>query len=75
MQQEDAMKESHQKNRKGPQEPKEREGSEAGRVGKSFAMTGAQLSHAVRQGDAATVRTLLSMPGPQSFINYQDAFG
>ena len=38
-------------------------------------MTGAKLSHAVRQGDAATVRTLLSMRGPQSFMNYQDAFG
>jgi hypothetical protein len=56
MQQEDAeraMKENHQKNRKGPQEPKEREGSEAGRAGKSFAMMGAQMSNAVRQGDAA----------------------
>jgi hypothetical protein len=32
-------------------------------------------SQCYRQGDAATVRTLLSAPGALSFINYQDADG
>jgi hypothetical protein len=38
-------------------------------------MTGSQLLTAARQGDTGTVSTLLSLPGVQSFINYQDAYG
>jgi hypothetical protein len=37
------------------------------------AMTGTQLLDAARDGDTATVRTLLSASGAQSLINYQDA--
>ena len=38
-------------------------------------MSGALLHNATRQGDAATVRTLLSTSGALSSINYQDADG
>ncbi len=38
-------------------------------------MTGQQLAKAAYDGDAAKVSTLLSTPGAQSFINYQDAHG
>ena len=38
-------------------------------------MTGQQLFEAARDGDAAKFSTLLSTPGAQSFINYQDAHG
>lgn len=36
---------------------------------------GEHLSNAVRQGDAATVATLLSTYDSQSFINYDDSYG
>ncbi len=85
-QQEDAdraMENNHEKNRQGEQEPKERDGSEAGREvpvpqerksGSGKAM-GQQLLEAACDGDAAKVGTLLSTQGAQSFINYQDAYG
>jgi len=38
-------------------------------------MTGQQLLHAAEYGNAAEVRTLLSTPGAQSFINYQGRAG
>jgi ubiquitin C len=87
-QQEDAdrvTENDHEKNRQGgEQEPKEREGSEAGRElpvpqerksGSGKAMTGQQLWEAARDGDTAKVSTLLSTQGAQSFINYQDEAG
>jgi hypothetical protein len=40
---------------------------------KLCAAAGMQLSNAAKQGDAATVRMMLSKPGAESFINYQDA--
>ena len=39
--------------------------------GRSFAMTGSDLYSATRDGQTATVRTLLCTPGAQSFINWQ----
>jgi ankyrin repeat protein len=78
------MENNHEKNRQGELEPKERNGSEAGRElpvpqerksGSGKAMTGQQLGEAARDGDAAKVSTLLSTQGAQSFINYQDALG
>jgi hypothetical protein len=86
-QQEDAdraMENNHEKNRQGEEEPKERDGSEAGRElpvpqerksGSVEAMSGQQLCEAARDGEAAKVSTLLSTQGAQSFINYQDARG
>ena len=72
-QQEDAdrvTENDHEKNRQGgEQEPKEREGSEAGRElpvpqerksGSGKAMTGQQLFEAAHDGDSAKVSTLLS---------------
>ncbi len=41
----------------------------------TFKVTGPQLLYAARHGDASTVRTLLSVEGAQSLINYQDATG
>ena len=38
-------------------------------------MTGRQLYNAAKDGQIATVRTLLSTPGAQSFINWQDSVG
>jgi hypothetical protein len=80
-----AIKKNHEKNRQAEQEPKEKDGSEAGRElpdpqeckspGSGKAMTGQQLLGAVRDGDAAKVSTLLSTQGAQSFINYQDERG
>ena len=75
-QQEDAdrvMENKHEMNRQSEQEPKERDGSEAGRElpapqeRKSWsgkAMTGQQLCEAARDGDAAKVGTLLSIVTP-----------
>jgi ankyrin repeat protein/ubiquitin len=86
-QQEDAdraMQNEPEKNRQGEQEPKERDGSKAGRElpapqertsGSGEAMTGEQLCKAAHDGDAAKVSTLLSAQGAQSFINYQNAHG
>jgi hypothetical protein len=37
--------------------------------------TGKQLWEATRDGDAATISTLLSTQGAQTFINYQDEHG
>ena len=86
-QQEDAdraMENEHEKDRQGEQEPKERDGSEAGRElpaplerksGSWKAMTVEQLCEAARDGDAAKVGTLLSTQGAQSVITYQDANG
>ena len=79
-----AMESNHEKNRQGEQEAKERDGSEAGREppapqerkpGSGKATPGLQLCQAARDGDAAKVRMLLSKPGAQSFINYQEASG
>ena len=38
-------------------------------------VTGAQLFRAASHGDTSTVRTLLSVEGAQSLINYQNAHG
>jgi ankyrin repeat protein len=38
-------------------------------------VTGAQLFRAANHGDTSTVRTLLSVEGAQSLINYQNAHG
>jgi hypothetical protein len=43
--------------------------------GSQLAQTRLLFSHAVRDGDTGTVRTLLSSAEAQSFINYQDAVG
>jgi ubiquitin len=73
-----------EKNLQGEKEPRERDGSEAGRElavqqerksGSGKAMTGQQLCEAVRDGDVVKVSTLLSAQGAQSFVNYQDAYG
>jgi hypothetical protein len=78
------MENEHEKNRQGEQEPKERDGREAGRdldapqerkSGSGKAMTGQQLCQAAHDGNAMKVSTLLSTQGAQSFINYQDAGG
>ena len=45
------------------------------RDGGSSAVMGAQLLAAARDGDTTAVRTLLSMPGAQSFVDYQDEHG
>jgi tetratricopeptide (TPR) repeat protein len=64
------LKEEHQKNRQSNREPKATDGSEAARAGGSFASF-RQLLDAATAGDAATVATLLSMPGAQAFTNYR----
>lgn len=40
-----------------------------------FSYAGTLLSNAANEGDAATVKTMLSTPGATFFINYQDARG
>ncbi len=86
-QQDDAdrvIKKNHEHNRQAEQEPKERDGSEAGKElpvpqerksGSGKAMLGQQLCMAADAGDAAKASTLLSTQDAQSFINYQDAHG
>ena len=44
-------------------------------AGTDFAWSGKQLLNAVDRGDTSTFSTLVSGPGAQSFINYQDEHG
>ncbi len=53
--------------------PHEGDGSQAERAGGSMLRT--QFLAAAFHGDTATIRTLLSTPGAQFLINYQDADG